>query len=280
MISIVIPTFNEESVIEETLVRLADRRREEDFELIVSDGQSTDATVMLASRHARVVSSERGRSRQLNRGADEARGDVLFFLHADAELPPGALIAIRRKLDEGYDGGGFSNVFASHNRRIKLLGRILNLRLRDNDHAGNTRFFGDNGIFVRTPVFRTLSGFRDMESDRTRRGRRLLPPRVEDLSSRTLRGASLERADDIRCHARAPRGASTPSRRPGALVRRRPTGGPRPPAIDACARRGRGARNRGISRGGVTTTRACAAPYFHFRFAKTSSRGVSTRWLV
>jgi len=76
------------------------------------------------------------------------------------ELPPGAIAEIRRKvLIEGYDGGGFSNVFSRHNTRIKRLGRVLNLRLRDNDHAGNTVFFGNNGIFVRRRVFDALGGF-------------------------------------------------------------------------------------------------------------------------
>ena len=100
---------------------------------------------------------------QLNAGARQARGDILFFVHADMVVPRGALRIIKEKLTwEGYDGGGFSNEFSEHNRRIKSLGRTLNLRVRDNDHAANTIFFGDNGIFVKHNVFDALGGFRPL----------------------------------------------------------------------------------------------------------------------
>lgn len=163
MISVIIPTYNEESVIETTLRTLFDRVDEAEVEILVSDGESTDQTVELVEKYARVISGARGRSKQLNRAAEQARGDILFFLHADALLPAGALSQMVRHLTvEQYDGGGFSNTFSSDNRKIKLLGRIMNLRLRDNDHARNTLFFGDNGIFVKKSVFEALKGFRDI----------------------------------------------------------------------------------------------------------------------
>ncbi len=41
-----------------------------------------------------VISAKRGRGHQMNRGAEEARGDLLLFMHADCRLPPdtGALL--------------------------------------------------------------------------------------------------------------------------------------------------------------------------------------------
>ncbi len=162
-ISVVVPTLDEGSVIEPTLRTILERRAEADIEVIVADGGSHDRTIAIAERFGRVVSAERGKARQLNAGARAAAGDVLFFVHADMEIPPGALAELRRVIEqEGYDGGGFSNVFARHNDRIKQLGRVMNLRLRDNDHARNTVFFGDNGIFVRRAVFEALGGFKDI----------------------------------------------------------------------------------------------------------------------
>jgi rSAM/selenodomain-associated transferase 2 len=162
-ISVIVPVLNEESTIEPTLRTILDRRDEADIEVIVADGGSGDRTVALARRHARVVIADRGKARQMNAAAREAQGEILFFVHADMELPPGALAAVNRAiLTEGFDGGGFSNVFSQHNDRIKRLGRSMNLRLRDNDHARNTVFFGDNGIFVRRKVFEALGGFRDI----------------------------------------------------------------------------------------------------------------------
>lgn len=163
MISIIIPTYNEESGIVTTLQSVFKHLDEAEVEVLVSDGRSTDRTVELAEKYARVISSSRGRAKQLNRAAEHALGEILFFLHADALLPVGALHQIERKVVvEGYDGGGFSNTFSSHNAKIKLLGRIMNLRIRDNDYGGNTIFFGDNGIFVKRSVFEALNGFQDL----------------------------------------------------------------------------------------------------------------------
>lgn len=161
MISVIIPTYNEERYLARAIESVLRQRDGVAYEIIVGDGGSSDNTVSLARRHARVVCCEKGRGAQLNAAAKRATGDIFFFLHAHVTLPPGALAMIERKVNrEGYDGGGFSNVFSSHHSRIKRLGRLLNVRLRDNDHAGNTIFFGDNGIFVKRTVFETLGGFK------------------------------------------------------------------------------------------------------------------------
>lgn len=162
-ISVIVPALDEEKLIEQTLCGILERRGEAKLEVIVADGGSRDRTVAVAERYAKVVKTGRGRAQQLNGAAREATGEILFFVHADMELPPGAIAAVRRTiLVEGYHGGGFSNVFSRHNARIKRLGRVLGLRIRDNDHASNTIFFGDNGIFVRRAAFNACGGFHDM----------------------------------------------------------------------------------------------------------------------
>ena len=161
MISVIIPTYNEEHYLAQAIESVLRQGERVAYEIVVGDGGSSDATVSLARRYARVVCCEKGRGAQLNAAAQQATGTVFFFLHAHVTLPPGALAMIQRKIDEeGYDGGGFSNVFSTHNGKIKRLGRVLNVRFRDNDHAGNTIFFGDNGIFVKRAVFEALGGFK------------------------------------------------------------------------------------------------------------------------
>lgn len=163
MISVIIPTYNEEARIEHAIASVLRCRDETEIEIIVADGGSTDGTVSLAGAYVRVVCSETGRAHQLNAAVERARGDIFFFLHAHVTLPAGALEMIDRAINaEAKDGGGFSNIFSEHNRKIKRLGRVLNLRFRDNDHSGNTLFFGDNGIFVRREVFEALGGFKTM----------------------------------------------------------------------------------------------------------------------
>lgn len=161
MISIIIPTLNEEIIIESTLKNLKVHIQNTPHEIIVSDGGSCDKTVAIAEEFALVVKSEKGKAIQLNEGAIRAAGDILFFVQADTTIPRGALKTIELKIyEQGYDGGGFSNVFSEHNKKIKILGRILNFRILTNDHQKNLIFFGDNGIFCKREVFDRLGGFK------------------------------------------------------------------------------------------------------------------------
>ena len=60
-------------------------------EVIVVDGGSRDGTCDQASTAgAHVLHSRPGRALQLNTGAAAATGDVIWFVHADARIPPGA----------------------------------------------------------------------------------------------------------------------------------------------------------------------------------------------
>jgi len=163
MISIIIPTYNEESVIGKTLKNISELDCVSDCEIIIVDGESSDRTLSIANKYADVISSLQGRSIQLNAGAKVAIGKILFFVHADMTLPKDILKVIDTKINlEGYDGGGFANEFSTHNQRIKILGRILNFRIIDREQSDRKIFYGDNGIFVKKSVFEKLGGFKEI----------------------------------------------------------------------------------------------------------------------
>lgn len=91
MLSIIVPTLNEEKVIETTLKSIKGLSVV-DYELIVSDGASRDNTVKIAQAHAHKVVVHSSRSRQniaqgRNAGAAAARGDFLVFIDADVTIP-------------------------------------------------------------------------------------------------------------------------------------------------------------------------------------------------
>ena len=89
MISFIIPTKNEEKVIEKILRCLLEYQGEK--EIIVSDGQSTDNTISIAQKYATVI-EHKGAVRQKisegrNRGAENAHGEYFLFLDADVYIP-------------------------------------------------------------------------------------------------------------------------------------------------------------------------------------------------
>lgn len=162
MISIIIPTYNESAAIEKTLRHLSELTCEEDKEIIIADGGSIDSTIEIGCRYATIVKSEKGKAKQLNAGAKQSTGDLLFFVHADMFVPEAAMAAILLQIKEGYDGGGFANRFDQHNDKIKLIGRILNLRIVNREQSDSCIFYGDNGIFVKKKVFEELGGFTEI----------------------------------------------------------------------------------------------------------------------
>ena len=154
MLSIIIPTYNEESTIGGQLARLVCLDR---CEILVADGSSTDRTAEIAARWCRVVVTQRNRGMQLNAGAAVARGEALLFLHADAVLSRDAPQAIREALrDPRIVGGNFRVIFSGDSLTSRAFTRI-NLWRR---YFGI--YYGDSGIFVRREVFVEMGGFRPM----------------------------------------------------------------------------------------------------------------------
>ncbi len=91
MLTIIIPTLNEERVLRTTLERLR-ALTAIPYEVVVSDGNSRDATLEIARALADHVVVYQGTARQTianarNLGARAANGEFLLFLDADIELP-------------------------------------------------------------------------------------------------------------------------------------------------------------------------------------------------
>ena len=102
LVSIVLPCFNEASVIGATLCALQSLRAV-GVELVASDDASTDTTVAIARPWVDLLvvnpGVDRGAAGARNRGALNARGDILVFLDADVvPAEPLAFVAGLRRL--------------------------------------------------------------------------------------------------------------------------------------------------------------------------------------
>jgi rSAM/selenodomain-associated transferase 2 len=155
-LSVIIPTLNEAAHIDGVLEDLG---AGEALEVIVADGGSTDATLRKAAAHGvRVCRGPAGRARQMNQGAVLARGAILLFLHADSRLPAGFDRIIRRELaDDRVAVGAFSLGIDDDVGKLRVVAAWANLRSR---YLGLP--YGDQGLFLKTRLFRECGGFPDL----------------------------------------------------------------------------------------------------------------------
>lgn len=154
-ISIIIPVYNEAGIID----MMTDQMKScgDDAEIIFVDGGSTDGTLEKLERAAaeaersgtrfRMISSEKGRGIQMNRGVLESSGEILFFLHCDCRLPEDFISEIRDCIAE-HPYGCFGIRYDSHNL-FMLTNRIIS------NHRAWSRGlpFGDQGIFMDRKLF-------------------------------------------------------------------------------------------------------------------------------
>lgn len=88
-ISVIIPTYNEEKYIRNTLLSVKQQQCNLTYEVVVVDGHSTDNTINVAKNYAKVlISPKKGKANQLNYGCSKTSGDLIIFLDADTLLCP------------------------------------------------------------------------------------------------------------------------------------------------------------------------------------------------
>lgn len=95
MISVVIPLYNKEASIEQSLKSVLSQSYD-DFEVVIVDDGSTDASVSIVESindpRLRLIKQENGGpSKARNTGVQNARGEWIVFLDADDEFLPNAL---------------------------------------------------------------------------------------------------------------------------------------------------------------------------------------------
>jgi glycosyltransferase involved in cell wall biosynthesis len=151
-ISVIIPAWCEA----ERIAAAVHEARQLGDEVIVADAGSPDGTARLAAVHgARVIQADKSRGAQLRAGAAAASGELLVFVHADAQLAPGARAALLRRLrDHNVIGGNFLLEFDGDGLFARIFTIANDLRRRY-----LRVYYGDSVLFVRRDIYEELGGF-------------------------------------------------------------------------------------------------------------------------
>ncbi|GAB5398926.1 MAG: TIGR04283 family arsenosugar biosynthesis glycosyltransferase [Aureisphaera sp.] len=162
MISIVIPVLNEASGIKTQLTYLlASATPDHISEIIVVDGGSEDGTPEIVEKFISqngssipmlLLSSEKGRAKQMNIGAQKALGNILYFLHADSFPPENFDVFILEQVDNGNRAGCFQMKFDSDHWWLRLAGWLTRFKWR-------ACRGGDQSQYITKDLFNEIGGF-------------------------------------------------------------------------------------------------------------------------
>src|SRR3989338_1520641 len=154
MISVIIPTLNEEKYLEATLCSIP----KGGHEIIVVDGGSSDQTVRIAKRFAdKAIMAEGGVSKARNLGAQKAHGDVLLFLDADTRLLPETIESMMEAFDNGAIGV-CANISSDGPIYARILYKLVSATAMLTAFMGVPLFYG-MCMAWRRDAFESVGGF-------------------------------------------------------------------------------------------------------------------------
>jgi cellulose synthase/poly-beta-1,6-N-acetylglucosamine synthase-like glycosyltransferase len=158
-LSIIIPTHNDESIIQDTLESLA--RLVNIDEVVIVDGSSVDSTPEIIEKFndklGKIVflkTSKESRAFQFHTGAEHATGDILWFLYPEMRPKQGSARKIKDIMKyQEVVGGSFEMIYEANKPITKILVKIQERTSQD------TFLFLENSVFVRREIYQEIGGF-------------------------------------------------------------------------------------------------------------------------
>ncbi len=157
MISVIVPVYNEEFTIENTIARLRNTADNDNIsEIIIVDGGSKDRTLEIAGANGAtiIIANIKGRAAQMNAGAKKATGGIFYFLHADSLPPVGFTSDILQNTKNGYTSGCFRLAFDYDHWFLNACSWCTRFDV-------NAVRFGDQSLFISRELFFKIGGFNE-----------------------------------------------------------------------------------------------------------------------
>jgi len=157
-ISIIIPSLNEEKHIVRTLTALQYLRKN-GHQVILCDAHSQDKTQTLAKPLVdNIICADAGRAKQMNAAAKIAQHELLWFVHADTQIPENADQLIFQHLQKtAAVWGRFDVRLSGSSWLFRIIEKMINLRSCLSGIAS-----GDQGIFVRGDIFKKVGTYENI----------------------------------------------------------------------------------------------------------------------
>lgn len=154
MISIIVPVYNEEETLGKFISYLSKIISHREAELIFVDGGSTDLTQEICKKSIGKLydSPTKGRATQMNFGASKAKGEILYFLHADSFPPINFIDDIFENIKKGFPSGCYKLSFDSDEILLKFYTWFTKFNL-------DVFRFGDQSLYIRKDLFEKVGGF-------------------------------------------------------------------------------------------------------------------------
>lgn len=152
-ISVIIPTYNEHEHIHYCLTHLIDKGS---MEIIIADSPNSNLGMEAISDEFDCVylrCKKAGRNHQMNEAAKKAKGNVLYFVHADTQVKHNYVKDINEALNKGVELGCYRYKFDKYPNPLMYINSYF------------TKFpmlwcrGGDQTLFVKEEVFKSLNGF-------------------------------------------------------------------------------------------------------------------------
>ncbi len=161
LVSIVTPSYNQAAYLEQTMRSVLDQDHHE-LEYLVVDGGSTDGSIDIIKRYARMLTwwtseKDNGQAEAINKGMKRARGEIVAWLNSDDMYLPGAIAAAVEAFARHRQAVlvyGDMRAVDDQNRTTNLL-RYRQLSLED---LLCFQIIGQPAVFMRRSAFQAAGG--------------------------------------------------------------------------------------------------------------------------